>query len=259
MSWIRLLVAVAACGLCLMAGTAQALPCGNPTLVKIHAEVTGYEAYPGTTAVVSGVGTSAVGYGQPLNAGTPSSSIEFRPSWWLSCDPNFLFEPFWALTFETYNGATVALPMANGAPGPSWPKALHVQVTATVCGEPVDLSLGLNPPCNFPFDTASGDFWMSIYVTANDSTNLFWTADGYCSPTADLFCAFTFEGQRAAFGLVGYFGSFHPTSFVPLDANGFVTLGDDPRGPVILATPEPGTLLLAALAMAAIGRLRRRR
>lgn len=260
MSWIRVLAAVAAWGLCLMAGKAQALPCGNPTPVKIHAEVTGYEAYPGAEAFtrVVGLGTSAVEFGVPFSPTDPTSSIEFKPTWWLSCDPWFIFEPFWALNFETFNGSTVAAYFPNGDVFETWPRALKVQVSATLCGGPLDFVVNPNPPCNFPHNTASGEFWMSISITPNDSVDPFWNSDGYCSATLDLFCAFTFEDQRATFGLFGFFGSFHPTAFVPLDANGFVTLGDDPSGPVILATPEPGTLLLAALAMAAMRRRRRR-
>lgn len=244
------LLAIVACVLALLADPVLALPCANPVPVKIHAEVIGYEAHPGTTPVITGLGTASVGYGQPLNATTPSSPIDFKPTWWQSCDPDFLFAPFRAWTFETDHGATHSLPMDNGQSGPSRPKSLHVQVTATTCGERVDFSLGSNPLCNAPCDTAGGGFWMSIHVTANDSRNVFWSADGCGSPAVDPLCAFTFEGQRAAFGLAGCFGSFHPTSFVPLDTQGLATRGDDPHGPVILALPEPGTLLVAALAMA---------
>lgn len=238
--------ALAAFCLGLMASQAMAAACPLSLDVLIHAEVVGFDPYPGITPEVTGLGTSKVAYGRPFSPTTPTSTLEFQPSRWQVCDPASLFDPFWALTVRSYNGATAPLVLPDGTLGPTWPIALRVQVTATNCR--FDSALGPLAPCEPLQDLAGGEFWMSLFVTPNDPANSVLSADAACAPTFDLICAYNFEGNEFTYGLFGYFGSFHPTGLVPLDRGGFVTLGTDFSAPLVFAVPEPGTATLALLA-----------
>jgi hypothetical protein len=243
--------------LTVLCSPAFALTCSNPTPIVFRAEFTGYDEAPNSQIVISGIGSASVTYGMPIPGGAGPSSISFRENWVQTCDPSFMFDPFWVTIYDTYNGDVTALIYPDLTFDFTWPTTLWVHMGAYECASVLDLFTA-HPQCLGPHELAGGDFPMFTALTTNHGVNPYVDSDAYCAQVLFLMCSWTFEHQHAAFGLVGYFGSFHPTALVPLDAFGFVTIGDDPGGPVILAMPEPGSLALLLVAGVCGLRFRRR-